>query len=207
MHHDSSTPNVICEHCETPFRVPPARLGKAKFCRPQCYQASRQRIPVPVGDGTAAVPLTRGMEAVIDAADVPMVAQYTWFASEQGDGRFYARASLDWKPSLYLHRYLMGVEASDVIVDHVNGDTLDNRRSNLRIATNSENGMNSRRKGQGGHGYKGVTRNKYRWSASIRANRVRYHLGTFDTPEEAARAYDAKARELHGDFARLNFPD
>lgn len=97
--------------------------------------------------------------------------------------------------------------------DHRNGDRLDNRRGNLRIATHGQNMVN--RRGGGASIYLGVTRNRMNWQARIvplgtgreKANSQRICLGTFADEAEAARAYDRAAREYHGEFARLNFPD
>jgi hypothetical protein len=89
------------------------------------------------------------------------------------------------------------------LVDHVNGDTLDNRRENLRVATHAENSQNKRKISKG---FKGVYERRGHWIASIAACGTRVRLGSFATPEEAAMAYDDGARKWHGPFARVNFP-
>lgn len=95
-----------------------------------------------------------------------------------------------------------------VHIDHINGDKADNRIVNLREADASENKYNIGIRTDNKSGYKGVHwfRERGRWIAGIRCQGKSQHLGYFDTPEEAARAYDAAARELHGAFAWLNFP-
>lgn len=115
--------------------------------------------------------------------------------SEQRDGV---------KRQRFVHRELMGLGsmAEDPIeVDHINGDRLDNRRANLRLATHQENGRNV-----GGRvgALKRVDRHGRGWRAQIKVNGETLYLGTFDTPEEAARAYDAAAQRAFGSFARLN---
>lgn len=94
------------------------------------------------------------------------------------------------------------------LVDHINGDKLDNRRENLRLATNAENQFNRDLPAHNTTGYKGVYRNpngRRQWTAAITVNRKKRHLGSFHTAEDAARAYDAAAQELAGVFARGNF--
>jgi hypothetical protein len=105
----------------------------------------------------------------------------------------------------YLHRDLPGMEPAPY-VDHINGDTLDDRRENLRPCSRSENLRNSRRKHYARSSrFKGVYFDKGtgRWAADIRAGQ-RIRLGRFDTEIAAALAYDRKAVELHGEFARTN---
>lgn len=157
------------------------------------------------------IPLTQGQVAIVDDADAPLVAQHHWWAS-RGAYSYYAvtkvRLSRGRWRLLGMHRFLMG-DPPGLQVDHVNHDGLDNRRSNLRIATQSQNKANSRRYRQNASGFKGVYRRAHydRWSAQIAYGGRLRHLGYFNSPEEAARAYDTKARELFGAFALCNLPD
>lgn len=93
-------------------------------------------------------------------------------------------------------------------VDHVNGDTLDNRRENLRCATKDQNQQNRRKTGRASSQWKGVWRHHQNetWCAEIKVNKEKIGLGSFKSEEAAARAYDAAARRWFGEFARLNFP-
>ena len=87
-------------------------------------------------------------------------------------------------------------------VDHVNGNPSDNRWANLREATPSQNQGNRRRSSCNSSGFKGVTKGRYKWHSGIRVRSKNYHLGSFDTPEEAHEAYKKAAREMFGEFAR-----
>lgn len=151
------------------------------------------------------IPLSRGQVALVDDADYPAVmAEGKWFALSNGAKTFYAaRNAPPTKPNgkrrtLTLHHFLTGWD----YVDHVNGDGLDNRRSNLRWATHAQNMANQDRRSTNQSGFKGVHPKKRRWAARIQ-NR---YLGTYATPEDAAHAYDEAAIETWGEFARLNFP-
>lgn len=108
----------------------------------------------------------------------------------------------------YLHRVIMGVGPGDLSVDHINGDTLDNRRSNLRICTHQENRRNTRTPSTNVSGYKGVCFIKrfQKWEAWIVLNGQGKYVKRCNTAEDAARAYDDAARLHYGAFARLNFP-
>lgn len=152
------------------------------------------------------IQLTQGKIALIDDGDHPIVAPYKWCAVHTGH-RFYAVAYINGK-YVYMHRLLMGVTDPTVKVDHINHDGLDNRRSaNLRLCSNAENMRN--RVGPPKHnttGFVGVYENQGRYVAKIWTNQRSKYLGSFPTKEEAARARDAAAMALHGDFASLNFP-
>lgn len=110
------------------------------------------------------------------------------------------------RKSIYMHR-LVANSPEDAYTDHINGDKLDNRKCNLRICSDSENLMNSKVRVDNKSGYKGVFQEKrtLRWCAQINIDKVRIHLGTFSSPEEAAIAYDASAKMAYGVFAKLNF--
>jgi transposase InsO family protein len=152
------------------------------------------------------LPLTRGMSTVIDFYDLALVnAAGTWSAMWNGALWYVKNSRIG-----YLHRFLTGAPAG-MLVDHHDLDGLNNRRWNLRVATRSQNGGNTiKRRCEGGTSsrYKGVDllQGRY-WRAQVVKDRQRHHLGLFGSEEEAALAYDAAARELHGEFARLNFPE
>lgn len=150
--------------------------------------------------------LTQGLKALIDSADLPLVNSRRWYAVKLRHS-YYAVSSTYPEISCYLkmHRIIMGVTNPKIHVDHINGNGLDNRRSNLRLATPQQNNMNAR-KLKGLWPYKGVAydpRNE-KWYSRIRHNNKLNHLGTFETAEEAALAYNEKAIILFGEFASLN---
>lgn len=103
----------------------------------------------------------------------------------------------------YLHRVLLSARHGQM-VDHENGDTLDNRRGNIRLATATQNGRNKVVQRNNSSGFKGVSRVGERWHAYVCVGRKQTHLGIFDTREAAAVAYNVAAARLFGEFARLN---
>jgi hypothetical protein len=158
-------------------------------------------------DGTIAVQLSRGCETVIDAKDYQLIAPYRWYAFSSRANTYAAHKSTGC-PTILMHRLIVGATDGEM-VDHEDGDTLNNRRANLRPCDNRRNQQNRKLSSDNTSGYKGVSwhiRDKF-WRANIRADGRQIFLGSFNTPEEAARAYDAAARTYFGEFARLNFPD
>jgi hypothetical protein len=158
------------------------------------------RLPVAgaVNSPTQRVELTRGYHAIIDAADADAVGRHKWCADVIG-GRPYAASRINGK-NTRLHRFLMGNPAG--VVDHINGDALDNRRANLRVCTIKENVRNQARKDGR---LKGVTRSKGKWTARLMVDGRNLYLGLYGSPEAAAQAYDAAARQHFGEYARCNF--
>jgi hypothetical protein len=147
--------------------------------------------------------ISGGYFVEIDDEDLPLVAQHTWYYAKSGT-TVYARAEVDGE-TIAMHRLI--VDASDGLeVDHRDRNGLNNKRSNLRLSTRSQNRANTDY-AVGEAGYRGVTRKGSRWQASIMHQGVEYYLGLHDTAEEAARVRDNKAKELHGEFAILNFKD
>lgn len=152
------------------------------------------------------IPLTQGLVAQVDDSDFESVAKFKWYANRRGRGRtFYAQRSVKqssgkWK-IVGLHNFLMSNARR---VDHKDGNGLNNRRRNLRVATHRQNMQNTRLRCDNRSGFKGVTSNGSGWKANITVEGVRKYLGTCPTKLEAAALYDSAARACFGVFARPN---
>jgi hypothetical protein len=150
------------------------------------------------------IPLTRGKWATIDIDDAEKVLPYRWNANlYENKKNWRAAACPRMTVRFYLHNFLL---PDAEVVDHVNGNGLDNRRSNIRAATVTENRRNERyiRNPTGVKGiYRMDTKNE-RWCARIKINRKKIHLGSFATCEEAGKAYDEAAKKYFGEFAATN---
>lgn len=184
---------------ETLLPFPAPKLNPGMF-------SSRIWTPSEEGD-LVRIPLSRGMHATIDAVDLPLVDGYSWCAVPEGtDGNtWYATSRSNERPrkTIRMHRIICGTPGR---VDHRDGNGLNNRRSNLRPATSSQNKANSRVYRTNRVGLKGVQVCRNRWRARIRFHGALMHLGVFPSPEEAALAYDRSAVRLFGEFALCNFP-
>jgi len=161
------------------------------------------------------VPNKHGVQFIIDECDADQVLRYKWARTGKDKLNLVCSAlKREDRNIAFLHRFIMRPQVGEV-VDHINGDKLDNRRANLRVCTLTENNRNKRVWPNKKSGYKGVFPVSYvpkkpgksrSWQALIMANRKLHYLGCFPSEVEAACAYDAAARELHGEFASLNFP-
>lgn len=153
---------------------------------------------------TVEIVLTRGAVALIDDEDAASVSAFSWCLIDNGRQR-YAMARYCGK-HFQLANWIMR-PPPQLVVDHINGDGLDNRRCNLRICTQNENLQNRRRRidciypvgvDQGSDGA---------YSARITVDKQRHDLGKFLTTEEASAAYQAASVRLRGEFARTNYDD
>lgn len=152
---------------------------------------------------TYRIPLGAKGFTVIDKADEQLTRGFHW--KLLGNGYVFAQRG---NYGIYLHRLIAGAGPEES-VDHINGDPLDNRTSNLRIATKSQNGANrgaDRRRMGTSSKHKGVSWRKHRncWGAYIHVDGKTRYLGSFKDEDDAARAYNLAARETWGPYARLN---
>jgi hypothetical protein len=157
------------------------------------------------------IQLTQGYICLVDDEDFEFLSQFKWEIDKRASGVYvkrYVYSMVNGKRKrtvFYIHRYIMGVTDKKVFVDHEDGNTMNNMRSNLRVCTQAQNSRNKKYR-PNTSGFKGVhPRPSGRWASKIMYNYQTVTVGTFDTPEEAARAYDEKAKELFGEFARPNF--
>ncbi len=157
------------------------------------------------------IQLTKGMQTIVDDEDFERFGYMRWQAFDCDGGPYARRDTLlsdGPRRKILLHREIMGAKHG-VLVDHINRNPLDNRRSNLRLATALGNARNRRGNAGSTSQFKGVCKptNGRRFVASIRILGRSYHIGSFDTQEAAARAYDERALIEFGEFAYINFPD
>ena len=139
--------------------------------------------------------LNQNSFAIVDDEDFEFLNQWKWSM----DGKGYA-----CHQGMKMHRVITDAPAN-MFCDHINGNRLDNRKCNIRFVTNKQNIWNQKKKSTNTSGYKGVSFQNGKWHSKITANGKQYHIGYYETKEEAAKAYDEKAKELHGDYARTNF--
>ena len=155
------------------------------------------------------IKLTLGQTAIVCDCHDHLVLPYKWYAQYDKTTRSYyaVRSTYSGKrKTVLMHREILQAERGKQI-DHINHDTLDNRCSNIRICTPSNNQCNRGKQKNNTSGYKGVfsNGNGNKWRARIKINGKMKVLGSYSSPEEAARAYDRAAIILHGDFAYQNF--
>jgi hypothetical protein len=180
---------------ETPAQMRPTPVGRV--CRNY-----RPRPPKPEGD-VRQIPLGNGQYAYVDAADYEWLSQYTWYSYAGG----YA-ARVENNKIIYMHREIMKAPKG-MVVDHIDGNRANNCRFNLRVCTRTENLRNNAKRRDASCRFKGVGYDEERgkYFAKCAHQGERPWLGYFDSDVEAARAYDYRAVQCYGPYARLNLPE
>lgn len=156
------------------------------------------------------IQLKNGMFAIVDDDDFNWLSQWKWSAIKTKYGYYADRES----HYIRMHREVMSrwvgrPLTDDEEVDHINQNKLDNRKENLRLATSAENKRNRGKQSNNTSGYKGVMWDKAtgKWMARICIDKKRIYIGWYSDKIDAAKAYDEKAKEVHGQFAQLNFQE
>lgn len=148
---------------------------------------------------TALIPLTQGLSATVDVEDVELLNQFKWCAHRIGKS-IYAATTVG-KNTVHMHRVLCP-EAE--IVDHLDGNGLNNTRSNLRFADEQKNSRNRKKRLDLSSDAKGVSQFRGKWMARITVSGKTEYLGIFSSQQAASAAYNAAASKEFGEFARLN---
>ncbi len=158
-----------------------------------------------------AIPLSQGMFALVDGRNYEWLRQWKWSVSKQAPSYYATRRIWNTKTkrqkTIIMHREILGLKHGDgIMTDHANHCGLDNREVNIRVCTNRQNQGNGRFRKDNKSGYKGVSWQAGKWLAQIRNQGKVTYIGSFNNKVEAAKAYDAKAKEIFGEFAYVNFP-
>jgi hypothetical protein len=192
--HHAQSPGVVRE-------VHPAET--CRHFRARRRPAERPHPIQPRDSDIRYIPLTKRQVAIVDAADYEWLSQYRWFA-KGGPDKYYAGRTEKGR-SIMMHREIMKPPPG-MVVDHINGNSLDNRRRNMRNCTPQQNTHNRRFTGNAS-GFAGVYPQGKRWRAVLHENGQVVYCALFDDKVEAAKARDRQARQRFGPFACLNFPD
>ena len=166
-------------------------------------RVARRDVEQPLDSSYRLIPLTQGKVALVDLEDYESLSTIDWCAAKARK-TFYAVGRIEGR-QIAMHRFILG-SPIDLFVDHRSGDGLDNRRQNLRACTIQQNLLNAGPAFDNKLGFKGVASHKGKFQATIGFKGKQIYLGRTDTPEGAARLYDAAAARLFGQFAFLNFP-
>jgi hypothetical protein len=147
-----------------------------------------------------------GYDVLIDDEDYNKIKNYKWHIRYCNESNRYDIYAYKYNKAFRLYRIIMKENNSKIEIDHINHNTLDNQKCNLRKCTHQENIFNQRINKNNTSGYRGVSWNKYhkKWDANIKLNYKKIYLGHFKNKEDAKEKYNQKAIELFGEFAYLN---
>lgn len=150
------------------------------------------------------IQLTQHQFAIIDDEDYDTLCKFKWRVKEESNTMYAIRDNR--KTTVRMHRQILNIIDSNYNVDHINGNGLDNRKCNLRVCTQAQNVCNTKPRQGTSSKFKGVSWNpqKNKFHAYVNFNKKRFFLGYYNSETEAAKAYNQKASELFGEFARLN---
>ena len=143
----------------------------------------------------------------IDSDDYDIIKVYYWrIAKKPNRDKYYIKTNINSKKHLFLHRLIMNLYDTNLEIDHIDNNTLNNKKENLRICNRTENMHNRIKYVNNKSGYKGVYFSKVlkKWHSRIQNNKEHIHLGYFNDIKDAAIAYNKAAVEYHGEYARLN---
>jgi hypothetical protein len=197
---------LVCVNCPGRLgqltRVPPD--GVCRSFRPREKRTGRRSRASPSPDDICYIALTKNKFAMVSARDYKRLSRYSWYACLYRR-KYYARRDAEGRRT-YMHREIMR-PPKGMVIDHIDGNGLNNWRKDLRVCTMLENGHNSKPQGHTSR-FKGVSYDEIlrKWEAAICLNRKMVTIGYFNTEIEAARAYDRRAWAEFGIHAWLNFP-
>lgn len=159
--------------------------------------------------GVLHIPLTKGHFAIIDAEDYNFVMQWKWQSAQaRPDANIYAKRThraIGGRKTIAMHRLIMNCP-DDMQVDHIDGNGLNNSKSNLRICTRLQNNLNRKINKSNATGFKGIYKHGISYCGEIGYQGKQYQLGAYNNPELAAKVYDIHALKFNGEFANTNFP-
>lgn len=204
---------LVCKYCDDSYKEKHYRSERSNYCSLKCKRVAmrvpkRPRAAIMREDGSFSIPVTNSTGTVVSEEDRGLEA-YRWYVNRVGS---YPHSRKDGG-TIFIHREVLARSIGRPLkkgeyADHINHDTYDNRRGNLRLANSSQSIANRRcLSTKGSSRYKGVSFDKKRgrWCGRIAYGPMRVRLGYFDTEDEAANVYDQWALQLHGEFAYLNF--
>jgi hypothetical protein len=148
------------------------------------------------------ITMTNGVRTIVDDDMHEMYGKYNWTQHTKGFACRSMKMEGKWK-TVFLHRLVMNVPQGKE-VDHINGDRLDNKKSNLRICSREDNAKNRMKRYDSQQPFKGIRLRKGRWEVNLQCDKKAYYLGRYNTAIEAAKVYDKYAKKYFGQFARFN---